>query len=119
LAASPAEIQEAEAAKPADFPDPEYFAPGQSTESPLQSTESNASTQATNVDTPSQSDESEESQKAAPPAEGTSPNSPPPKVAATPIQESELNSFLAVGVPLAAAALLLGIYWVILRTGAV
>jgi hypothetical protein len=34
-------------------------------------------------------------------------------------EEAELNSFLAVGVPLAAAALLMVVYWFILRLGAV
>jgi hypothetical protein len=121
LAATPAEIQEAEAAKPADFLDPENFSQSQAPED--ESTESevtNSGPGGPKTDT-SQPEESDEvSQKAATPvAAAAATGSSPPNVVTAPVQESELNTYLAVGVPLAAAALLVGIYWVILRAGAV
>jgi hypothetical protein len=120
LAASPAEIQEAEAAKPADFPDPENFAPRQqAVNSSIESDDTNTTTGAATSDTSQPEESQKESKKAAPPVAAASKDSPPPNNAATSIQDSELNAYLAVGVPLAAAALLMGIYWAILRTGAV
>jgi hypothetical protein len=123
LAASPNEIQEAETAKPADFADPESFTPGDAISEPdtgskeATSIDSNAATPieppvATPADTASEKPVSSavesESMKAAL-------NSLDPPTAET----AELNSFLAVGVPLAAAALLMAVYWFILRLGAV
>jgi hypothetical protein len=119
LAASPAEIQEAEAAKPADFADPENFATGLTTVDASTESETNNSTSSAATGTSPPEEPKKDSQKAAPPVAAASVNSSPPTAAVTQIHESELNSYLAVGVPLAAAALLMGIYWAILRTGAV
>jgi hypothetical protein len=124
LAASPAEIQEAETAKPADFADPESFTSGDAISEPDTGTkdttaiESNAATpNEPQVSTPTATSV----EQPAPPTEGseavgkTAPNS----LASPAPEKPELNSFLAVGVPLAAAALLMGVYWFILRLGAV
>jgi hypothetical protein len=57
------------------------------------------------------------------PASGNAAQLPAKKAPAIPVAEAtappELNRLLVVGVPLAAAVLLMGIYWLILRAGAV
>jgi hypothetical protein len=107
LAASPAEIKEAEAATPADFVDPEEFAQSEPTDG-----------------NPSATGESINSQPVAPPAAAasqtqTSRKTPASDARVPAVANSEFNSYWAVGVPLAAGALLMGVYWVILRIGAV
>jgi hypothetical protein len=124
FAATAAEIQSGEDAKPGDFADPANFA--DKSQSP--STESNS---ATSDDSPG---------AAKPPVQETTSPSSPTAASATQaasqsvtaaatamsvtadeaeLAASEPNSVLMVGVPLVAAVLLMGIYWVILRTGAV
>ena len=113
LAASPAEIQEAESANPADFADPEVF-----TQDEIADDERDTDTNAVEA-VESNADTSTKSEPVSTPA---SPVSAAPQPSAVPVPSTstaELNSFLAIGVPLAAAALLMGIYWMILRIGAV
>jgi hypothetical protein len=112
LAASPAEIKEAEEADPADFADPEGFSDGEvagesaADEDEATSIESNAS-------------QSDEPKQASSSANSLSESRPASTIVAPVLPEAELNTLLAVGVPLAAAALLMGVYWMILRIGAV
>jgi cytoskeletal protein RodZ len=111
LAASAAEIKEADEANPADFPDPESFAQSAAADEPVVGeNEANVETKAEDSSTPQQA--------VAKPVVDTE-KSPTSSAAAPPVGEAELNSYLAVGIPLGAAALLMGIYWMILRTGAV
>ncbi len=113
LAATPAEIQEAESAKPADFADPEGFAQDEPADD-----EPDAEANAVDA-VESNADVSTKSEPVSTPA---APATEVPQQSATPVSSTstaELNSFLVVGVPLAAAALLMGIYWMILRIGAV
>jgi hypothetical protein len=112
LAASPAEIKEAEEADPADFADPESFSGGEVVGEPAAGEDKTSSIES-NVAPSSQPEQ------AAPSADAPSDSVSSSTTAAPVLPKAELNTLLAVGVPLAAAALLMGIYWFILRIGAV
>jgi hypothetical protein len=113
LAASPAEIQEAESANPADFADPEGFTQNEPADDETGADANAIDAVESNADA-SRTPESVSAPKA--PATET----PQQSAALLPsTSAAELNSFLAIGVPLVAAALLMGIYWIILRIGAV
>jgi hypothetical protein len=116
FAATAAEIQSGEEATPGDFADPANYT-------------DKTPTAATG---PADAKPDQSRGAAQPPVqETTTPVSPtaakaePTAAAATQStaalapSESEANGALIVGIPLVAAALLMGIYWVILRTGAV
>jgi hypothetical protein len=115
FAASANEIQAAQQAKPSDFPDPADYDKGAS---PNASTDSPAVKPAEPVQK-SAAISKEATVSPAGPATGASSSgsvetTPPAEPA-----EAEINRLLAVGAPLGAALLLMGIYWIILRTGAV
>ena len=107
LAASPAEIAEAEQADPADFPDPAGYVEDEQADE-AGSSESLAANDAASPPA------KEVTANKAPPAEGAMSPAASPSLA-----EDQLNELLVIGVPLGAAVLLMGVYWLILRAGAV
>ena len=118
LAASPAEIQEAEAAKPADFADPEGFTQEVPADDKPADDEPGADANVVEA-IKSNADASTKSEPVATTSAAPTQTAPRPAAPVPSTSAAEFNSFLAIGVPLAAAALLMGIYWMILRIGAV
>jgi hypothetical protein len=106
FAASTAEIQEAEQSDPADFPDPAGF---ESEEQPAEAVNDDAIAESISTPAPAQLTVHK------PPAAQAS-LSP---ATASDVAQTELNELFVIGVPLAAGLLLMFLYWLILRAGAV
>jgi hypothetical protein len=105
FAASAAEIQESEQADPAEFPDPAAYVDDK------QPNDSSGSEEVAATSSGAATAKAVVANKT--PAADT-PSSP----AASPeVAETDLNRLLVIGVPLAAAVLLMGVYWLILRVG--
>jgi hypothetical protein len=111
LAASTAEIQASEQADPESFEDPANFA------QPDQVAPTTPVDEAASADQSAPPSE-EKSTTATPVSIPNTEGASPAKATSGPANE-ELNTLLVVGVPLVSAVLLMGVYWAILRIGAV
>jgi hypothetical protein len=111
LAASPAEIQASEQADPESFEDPANFA------QPDQAAPTTPVEEAATADQ-SVPPSAEKSTTATPVTIPSTEGASSAKATPGPANE-ELNTLLVVGVPLVSAVLLMGVYWAILRMGAV
>jgi hypothetical protein len=120
FAATPQEIKSGEDARPGDFADPANFAD-------KSSAPASESTGAKPDDSTDANQSSSETASPPAPAAASATQAASPTVTANAsadtsdaaITEPEPSGVLIVGVPIVAAVLLMGIYWVILRTGAV
>jgi hypothetical protein len=116
--ASTEEIQAAQQTRPSDFPNPADYAepasPNVSVDNPAAEPEGQASKTATSAATLPTGPAAE---AASPSADAAGAEAPSTGIAEP--AGPELSRLLLVGVPLGAAVLLMGIYWMILRVGAV
>lgn len=130
FAATPAEIQAANEAKPGDFPDPAEFvqggasandvAPANGSEDPAANAAPAAASEAAPTAQPVVTAAAQSTDVTSPatgPAAAAVAATPAPVAVAPTPAASSANNLLVVGVPLVAAVALLGIYWVMLRSG--
>jgi hypothetical protein len=121
FAATSEGTQAAREAEPGDFPDPADYSEEASPQVSSDSTAVEPAGDASESVAPATEAASTAQDTAADPQAGppVSTETASPSADVAPPAGSELNTLLVVGVPLGAAMLLMGVYWIILRIGAI